>query len=42
MTPADLSFIVPAAIRPSDVAAIVIGVIIGAYLIYVLVTAERL
>jgi hypothetical protein len=35
-------FLIPAAIKSSDVAAIVIACLIGAYLIYMLLTAERL
>jgi len=33
---------IPAAIKSSDVAAIAIACLIGAYLIYILLTAERL
>jgi hypothetical protein len=33
---------IPAAITGSEVAAIVIAFLIGAYLIYILLTAERL
>lgn len=34
--------LVDAAIKPSDIAAIVIACLIGVYLIYILLTAERL
>jgi len=34
--------LIPAAIRSSDIAAIVIACLIGVYLIYILLTAERL
>jgi hypothetical protein len=36
------NFLLPAVIKGSDVAAIVIAVLVGAYLIYILLTAERL
>jgi len=37
-----LSWLVPAVIKVSDVAAIVIAALVGAYLVYILLTAERL
>ena len=37
-----LTWLMPAVIKASDVAAIVITLIVGAYLIYILLTAEKL
>jgi threonine/homoserine/homoserine lactone efflux protein len=35
-------WLIPAVIHGSDIAAIVIAILTGAYLIYILLTAERL
>lgn len=42
MTHALSGLLIPAAISGSDIAAIVLAFLIGAYLIYILLTAEKL
>lgn len=42
MTSSLAVLLAPAVIRGSDVAAIVIALLVGAYLIYILLTSERL
>jgi len=42
VTDAIANLLMPAVITGSEIAAIVIAVLIGAYLIYILLTAERL
>jgi hypothetical protein len=42
MTPAAAILLIPASIKAGDIGAIVIAVLMGLYLVYILLTAERL